>query len=82
MTPTSRAAAAAFASLAQALFQTDWSQAGAPNQMVAPGTVPDEATRAAIIARLREVYGADGVSDRLGVGTVVAPPTGAATCAS
>ena len=48
--------------------------AAAPNQVVAAGTVPDEATRAAIIARLREVYGNEGVSDQLSVGSVVAPP--------
>ena len=48
--------------------------AAAPNQVVAAGTVPDEATRAAIIARLREIYGNEGVSDQLSVGSVVAPP--------
>jgi OmpA-OmpF porin, OOP family len=45
-----------------------------PNQVVAAGTVPDEATRVAIISRLREVYGTDGVSDQLTIGSVVAPP--------
>ncbi|HEX3139925.1 MAG TPA: BON domain-containing protein, partial [Rhizobacter sp.] len=50
-------------------------QAGAaPNQVVVAGTVPDEATRNAILARVREVYGAERVVDQLGVGTVVAPP--------
>lgn len=42
--------------------------------VIASGLVPDEATRAAIIARLREVYGADRVVDQLQVGAVVAPP--------
>ena len=81
MMPTARTAAA-LALLVQAVSQPAWSQAGAapagaaaaPNQVVATGTVPDEATRTAIIARLREVYGSDGVSDQLGVGNVVAPP--------
>ncbi len=45
-----------------------------PNQVVAAGTVPDEATRVAIISRLREVYGNEGVSDQLTIGSVVAPP--------
>ncbi len=45
-----------------------------PNQVVVSGTVPDEATRTAIITRAREVYGSDRVVDQLGVGSVVAPP--------
>jgi OOP family OmpA-OmpF porin len=49
-------------------------QGGAPNQVVVAGTVPDEATRNAILARVREVYGAERVVDQLGVGPVVAPP--------
>jgi OOP family OmpA-OmpF porin len=46
----------------------------APNQVVVAGTVPDEATRNAILARVREVYGVERVVDQLGVGSVVAPP--------
>jgi OOP family OmpA-OmpF porin len=46
----------------------------ANNPVVASGTVPDEATRAAVLARLREVYGADRVVDQLSLGSVVAPP--------
>lgn len=46
----------------------------APNQVVVAGTVPDEATRNAILARVREIYGAERVVDQLGVGQVVAPP--------
>lgn len=42
--------------------------------VVASGTVPDEATRAAVIGRLRELYGADRVVDQLSLGSVVAPP--------
>lgn len=42
--------------------------------VVASGTVPDEATRAAVIGRLRELYGADRVVDQLSLGPVVAPP--------
>lgn len=42
--------------------------------VVVAGTVPDEATRAAVIGRLRELYGADRVVDQLSLGAVVAPP--------
>lgn len=52
-----------------------FAQTGAtPNQVVVAGTVPDEATRNAILAKAREVYGAERVVDQLGVGSVVAPP--------
>ncbi|WP_422838030.1 OmpA family protein [Aquabacterium sp.] len=43
-------------------------------QVVVSGTVPDEATRVSVVARLRELYGADRVVDQLSLGTVVAPP--------
>jgi OOP family OmpA-OmpF porin len=42
--------------------------------VVASGTVPDEATRAQLLSRLREVYGAERVVDQLTLGSVVAPP--------
>lgn len=42
--------------------------------VVVTGTVPDEATRAAVLARLRVLYGAERVVDRIEVGDVVAPP--------
>lgn len=45
-----------------------------PGAVVVSGTVPDEATRQAILARTRELYGADRVVDQLGVGNLVAPP--------
>lgn len=45
-----------------------------PGKVVASGTVPDEAARAAILTRLRELYGAQNVVDRLEVGGVVPPP--------
>jgi OOP family OmpA-OmpF porin len=41
--------------------------------------VPDEAARAAILGKLRELYGAANVVDRLEVGGVVPPPTGPTT---
>lgn len=45
-----------------------------PRQVVVAGTVPDEATRVAVISRLRELYGPDRVVDQLTLGAVVAPP--------
>lgn len=45
-----------------------------PGKVIASGTVPDEAARAAILAKLRDLYGAQNVLDRLEVGGVVPPP--------
>lgn len=42
--------------------------------VIATGTVPDEATRAAILQRLHELYGANRVVDRIEVDAVIAPP--------
>ena len=42
--------------------------------VIVSGTVPDEATRNAILGRVRELYGAGRVVDLLGVGPVQAPP--------
>lgn len=49
---------------------------GAPAlaQVVVSGAVPDDATRAAIVQRLRALYGDGAVTDRLVVGPVLAPP--------
>lgn len=43
-------------------------------QVIASGSVPDEASRAAILGKLRDLYGAANVLDRLEVGGVVPPP--------
>lgn len=43
-------------------------------KVVVAGTLPDEASRAAILAKLRDVYGAGNVVDRLEIGGVVPPP--------
>src|SRR5574343_298356 len=61
---------AAFAQTAQAPAKP----ADEPGRVVASGTVPDEAARAAIVGRLRELYGAQNVVDRLEIGGVVPPP--------
>lgn len=45
-----------------------------PGQVVAGGTVPDEATKATVLAKLRELYGSANVLDQIEVGNVVSPP--------
>ena len=51
--------------------------ANAPGSASAPvivtGTLPDESSKAGLLARLREVYGADRVVDQLAIGQVSAP---------
>jgi len=49
-------------------------EAAAPGKVVVAGIVPNEATHQAILARTRELYGADRVVDQIGVGQLVAPP--------
>lgn len=46
----------------------------AAKPVIVSGTVPDEATRQAILSKMRSAYGGDRVIDQLGVGNVVAPP--------
>ncbi len=60
--------------LAQVPAAAGAAQVTGPNQVVVAGTVPDEATRVAVISRMRELYGADRVVDQLTLGSVVAPP--------
>ena len=45
----------------------------APGQIVVTGTVPDEASKAGVLAQLRSVYGADKVVDQISIGRVVLP---------
>ncbi|QYF92750.1 OmpA family protein [Massilia sp. PAMC28688] len=45
-----------------------------PGQVVVTGTVPDEASKASVLAKLREVYGANLVVDQISVGSVTLPP--------
>lgn len=49
-----------------------------PGQVVASGKVPDESTRAAVLQRLRDTYGAANVVDQIEVGNVDTPPNWAA----
>lgn len=44
-----------------------------PGQILVNGTVSDEASKAGILARLREVYGSANVVDQIAVGSVVLP---------
>ncbi len=43
------------------------------DKILVSGTVPSEATKAQVLSRLRELYGADRITDQLEVGNVVAP---------
>lgn len=45
-----------------------------PGQVVVGGKVPDEATKAAVLQRLRDTYGANNVVDQIEVGDVATPP--------
>lgn len=54
--------------------QTPAPVAAGAKPVVAAGSVPDEATKAAVLTRLRELYGAQRVVDRIEVDAVLAPP--------
>ncbi|HEY1150001.1 MAG TPA: OmpA family protein [Pseudoduganella sp.] len=45
-----------------------------PGQVLVSGTVADEATKAALLQKVREVYGADQVLDQVAIGAVSTPP--------
>jgi OOP family OmpA-OmpF porin len=44
-----------------------------PGQILVSGTVPDEASKAGILTRLRDVYGSENVVDQIAIGAVVQP---------
>ena len=44
-----------------------------PGQVLVTGTVPDEASKASVLAKLREVYGTELVVDQISVGAVSSP---------
>ena len=44
-----------------------------PGQVLVTGTVPDEASKASVLAKLREVYGSELVVDQISVGAVSMP---------
>jgi OOP family OmpA-OmpF porin len=68
------AGTAASAAPAQPVAAPAASASGPAGPVVVSGVVPDEATRAAILARVRELYGAHRVVDQLGIDRLVAPP--------
>jgi OOP family OmpA-OmpF porin len=45
-----------------------------PGQVLVSGSVPDEASKAAMLARVRELYGADRVVDQVSISPVSLPP--------
>jgi OOP family OmpA-OmpF porin len=45
-----------------------------PGQVLVNGAVPDEASKAALLARVRELYGAERVVDQLSISPVSLPP--------
>jgi OOP family OmpA-OmpF porin len=45
-----------------------------PGQVLVTGTVPDETSKAVMLQRLRELYGAERVVDQIAIGTVALPP--------
>jgi OOP family OmpA-OmpF porin len=45
-----------------------------PGRVVISGAVPDEATKAALLGKLQELYGAGQIVDQISVGGVIAPP--------
>jgi OOP family OmpA-OmpF porin len=68
------AASAASSAGSGALTQTPAPANASPGQVVVGGKVPDEATKAAVLQRLRDTYGAANVVDQIEVGDVATPP--------
>lgn len=59
-------------------YGIDVAASGQPNipvgRVVISGTVPDEATKAALLTKLQELYGTGQIVDQMNVGGVIAPP--------
>ncbi|MGG1946280.1 OmpA family protein [Trinickia sp. NRRL B-1857] len=72
--PATQLAANNFAGAPSAPTRVPAPADAAPGQVVASGKVPDEATHSAVLARLRETYGAANVVDQIEVGGVSTPP--------
>ncbi len=62
------------AGAAQAQAQVPAPVTPMPGQVLVSGTVPDEASKAAMLARVRELYGYERVVDQIAIGNVVLPP--------
>ena len=57
-----------------ALLAAGWAAAQTPGQIVVTGAVPDEASKAAMLAQLRALYGAERVVDQISIAQVSLPP--------
>jgi len=57
-----------------ALLTTGWAAAQTPGQIVVTGAVPDEASKAAMLAQVRALYGAERVVDQVTIAQVSLPP--------
>lgn len=56
------------------MAQTTPDASAAPGQVVITGTLPDDASKLAILTKLRDIYGPNRVVDQLTTGAVVTPP--------
>lgn len=56
------------------LLTSPWGAAQMPGQIVVTGAVPDEGSKAALLANVRALYGADRVVDQVSVAQVSLPP--------
>jgi OOP family OmpA-OmpF porin len=56
------------------LLASAWAAAQTPGQIVVTGAVPDEASKAALLANVRGLYGADRVVDQITIAQVSLPP--------
>jgi OOP family OmpA-OmpF porin len=56
------------------LLATGWAAAQTPGQIVVTGAVPDEASKAAMLAQVRALYGAERVVDQVTIAQVSLPP--------
>jgi OOP family OmpA-OmpF porin len=57
-----------------ALLAGGWSAAQTPGQIVVTGAVPDEASKAAMLAQVRALYGFERVVDQVTIAQVSLPP--------
>ena len=56
------------------LLASAWASAQMPGQIVVTGAVPDEASKAALLASVRALYGAERVVDQVTIAAVSLPP--------
>ncbi|WP_213957039.1 OmpA family protein [Variovorax sp. dw_954] len=74
LSPLTQAQSPGIAPAQGANIESPGGTAGKPEQVVAGGQVPDEATRAAVVGALRQVYGPANVIDRIEVVSSVGTP--------